>query len=61
MDSVICVINDGGNIGDIARTRHTVNIYKNNMYVFGGKDERKTSTKTLLRMNLSIDLKFFAH
>lgn len=61
MDSVICVIDNGANFGDIARTRHTVNVHKNNMYVFGGKDERKASTKTLLRMNLSIDLKFLAH
>ena len=61
MDSVNCMIDTGATYPDIGRTRHSANIYNNNMYVFGGKDDKKVSTKTLLRMNLSIDLKFLAH
>jgi len=52
MDSVTFVVDQATAYPDIGRTRHSASIYENSLYIFGGKDEKKLTAKTLLRLNL---------
>jgi len=54
MDSVSCVVNQAAAYPDIGRTRHSASIHGNTLYIFGGKDEKKITVKTLLRLNLTL-------